>query len=104
MPSLTEEPDNTPSNPTDLPPELNLPVDHLFTVDPLRLTSSDLSLIANHYRSKRLNFLKAETTKPKTVERSRNPKLDAEATKKRVDDILGSLVGGLIAAPKEDSK
>lgn len=92
MPSLNEPLPEEP-NPTDLPPELNLPVDHLFSVDPLRLTSSDLSLIANHYRSKRLNFLKAETTKPKTVERSRNPKLDATATAKRVDDILAGLIG-----------
>lgn len=97
-----EEPEANPPAQTDLPPELNgLPVDHLFMLDPLQLTSSDLSLLANHYRTKRLNFLKAEETKPKTVEKNRNPKLDAEKTKESIDNILAGLIGGSSEASDE---
>lgn len=79
--------------PQDLPPEYGLPIESLFHVDPLDLTSSDLSLLAQHYRNKRLMFQKMEE-KPKSVERTRGPKLDADASKEHINNILLSLVGG----------
>jgi len=61
-------------------------------LDPLDLTVEDCTLLAQHYRNARLNFQKMEEEKPKTVERSRAAKLDAAATKDRVNNILGALL------------
>lgn len=68
-------------------------IDHLLMVDPLDLTGDDLLLIVQHYRANRLNFLKMEE-RPKSVERSRGPKLSAEDTAKAAHAILAGLIGG----------
>jgi len=67
-------------------------IDHLLMIDPLDLTSDDLLLIVQHYRANRINFIKLDQ-KPKTVEKSRGPKLDPEATKKEAHKILAMLMG-----------
>lgn len=90
------ETQSTPSTPTmtiqEMEAEFQLPIDHLFQTDPLNLEEQDLVSLVSHYRSQRLNFQKLEE-KPKTVERSRNPKLDAEASKAKLDAILAGMVG-----------
>lgn len=93
--SHPQQPTDEQSEPPEgqLPPEFGLPIESLFHIDPLDLTSSDLSLLAQHYRNKRMMFQKMEE-KPKSVERSRGPKLDPEASKAQINSILLSLVGG----------
>lgn len=68
-------------------------IDHLLMVDPLDLTSDDLLLIIQHYRANRLNFLKMEE-RPKSVEKSRGPKLTPEQTAAEAHRILQGLIGG----------
>lgn len=84
-----------PTEPTELDhaqAQLGLPVEHLFMVDPLDLTADDLLVLVAHYRNTRLNYIKA-AEKPKTVQKNRNPKLDAEASRKEITNILESLFG-----------
>ncbi len=71
---------------------LELPIFHLFTIDPLNITVEDTDLLIMHYRAKRLQFIKLED-KPKTVEKTRGPKLDAEASKSEIANVLGRLIG-----------
>jgi len=73
--------------------QFGLPIEHLFTIDPLDLESKDLLLLVTHYRNQRFNHIKAMETKPKAVEKNRNPKLDAEASKKEVEAIFNRLFG-----------
>lgn len=80
--------DDEPTNPN--PGNFGLPIDHLFTVDPLDITSDDLLLLVTHYRTTRFNHLKA-MEKPKAVQKNRNPKLDAEASKAELDRLMGDL-------------
>lgn len=68
-------------------------IDHLYVVDPLNLTADDCLLIVQHHRVARVNFMKL-AEKPKTVQKSRGPKLDEEATRKAADEILNSMFGG----------
>lgn len=84
------------SDPLEMPPELGLPIEHLFQVDPLDLTQEDLLLLSQHYRNQRMNFQKKEMEKPKTVTnyRTTGPKLDAEASQAKIDEILAMMVGG----------
>jgi len=70
--------------------QFGLPIDHLFLVDPLDITSDDLLLLVSHYRNTRFNHLKA-MEKPKAVEKNRNPKLDAEATQKEINNLMADL-------------
>ncbi len=72
------------------PGQFGLPIDHLFTVDPLDITSSDLLLLVTHYRSTRFQHLKA-MEKPKAVQKNRNEKLDAEASAKEIGNVLSDL-------------
>ena len=70
--------------------QFGLPIDHLMTVDPLDITEPDLLLIITHFRHSRFNHLKA-MEKPKAVEKNRNPKLDAEATQKEINNLMADL-------------
>lgn len=70
-----------------------LPIEHLFMIDPMDLTSDDLLLLVTHYRNQRFNHLKAMNEKPARVEKNRNPKLDKEASKAEADAILKKLFG-----------
>lgn len=71
---------------------LELPINHLFTIDPLEVTVEDADLLIMHYRAKRLQFIKLED-KPKTVEKTRGPKLDAESSKSEIANVLGRMIG-----------
>ena len=76
-----------------LPPEFILPIEGLFSVDPLDLTLEDLTLLVSHYRNQRLMFEKLQE-KPKKIESNFRGKLDAEASKERINSILRGLIGG----------
>lgn len=71
---------------------LELPIQTLFNIDPLNLTVEDADMLILHYRSKRLQFLKLED-RPKSVEKTRGPKLDPEASKASIHAALGRLIG-----------
>ncbi len=76
---------------TELPEtQFGLPIDHLLTIDPLDLTTDNLILLITHYRHARFNHLKA-MEKPKAVEKNRNPKLDAEASKREIGNMLSEM-------------
>lgn len=90
---MTDEPitpDNTPTDEQLATAQFGLPIEHLFIVDPLDITSDDLLLIVTHFRNTRFQHLKA-MEKPKAVQKNRNPKLDAEATKKELDSLMSDL-------------
>lgn len=72
------------------PSQFGLPIDHLFMVDPLDISTEDLLLLVSHYRTARFNHLKA-MEKPKAVEKNRNPKLNAEDSKKEINNLLKDL-------------
>ena len=81
-----------------LPPQ----VADLFTADPLTLTEDDLTFLAQYYQARRLEF-GVEERRPKTVRSSRGPKLDATASKARLNSLLGQLVGERKKAPSDTS-
>ena len=83
--------DNEPSEDDFHAAQYGLPIEHLFMVDPLDLTTEDLLLIVGHYRAARLNHLKA-MERPKSVAKSRNPKLDADQTRKEVSAIMQAIL------------
>lgn len=78
---------DTPITPEEAQAQFGLPIEHLFVIDPLEITSDDLLLLVTHYRGTRFQHLKA-MEKPKAVQKNRNPKLDAEATKKEIENLL----------------
>ena len=86
-----EEPDNTPTEEETKIAQFGLPIEHLFMVDPLDIGTDDLLLLVNHYRNQRFNFIKAQNERPARVEKTRDPKLDKEASEKEIKNIMAAL-------------
>lgn len=86
--SMSPEPSNDESSPATLAPQ----VADLFLADPLSLTETDLTFLAQYYQTKRLQFAIAEK-KPKAVRVSRGPKLDKTESKSRLDGLLKGMIG-----------
>lgn len=80
--------------PEELPDPLAvaLPIEHLFSIDPLQITAEDQLLLVQHYRRTRLDFLKLEE-KPKAVQKNRNPKLTAEESAIEASKMLEEMFG-----------
>ena len=96
--SETQEP-NQPSHGLSIPEAFSaagveFPIQHLFTIDPLDLTSEDTLMLVHHYRTKRLDFIKVESERPTTAEKTRGPKLTPEETKSQLDAMLSRMIGG----------
>ena len=89
-------PAETPTEPESLAPQ----VADLFLADPLHLTETDLTFLAQFYQTKRLEFQIAEQ-RPKAVRSSRGPKLDKDASKARLKGLLAGMVR-TPAKPVED--
>lgn len=86
--SMSPEPSSDESSPATLAPQ----VADLFLADPLSLTETDLTFLAQYYQTKRLQFAIAEK-KPKTVRVSRGPKLSKEESKTRLAGLLTGMIG-----------
>lgn len=91
---MSTPPDVIPTPQSEIPEEINLPIQHLLQVDPLKLSSADLTLLVQYYRLTRSNFLVAEQTKPKTTRKSRGPALSGDAARSAIDAILSGKIGG----------
>lgn len=74
------------------PSQMSPTLVNLLQTDPLSWTEPDLIFLIKYYRMKRLEF-DSLAKKPRTVRASRGQGLSKEATKAKLDELLGSLVG-----------
>lgn len=93
--SASESPSQPQTNlePT-LPPEFQLPVDHLFQMDPQDLTLENYLALVQYFRNERLIFSKTEN-KPKAVRKSREAAIAGEEVKVNTDSIMSSFFSDL---------
>ena len=88
---MTTDPDAPEITPEEAAAAFGLPIEHLFTIDPLDITADDLLLLIAHYRGTRLQYNKL-AEKPKAVEKSRGPKLTPEETKAEAQKVLDQMM------------